>query len=129
MIEQDFWGRYTSSSTGTEAKVYTDSVDLRFIDSGRTVHYTAHRFQHKSAIRWEAYIVPGGALPPEHITFTKYKLLGQEEETTAVEWPDIHVGKLVMVERYTHNPDEPRDMTPIISILSLINIGLVLFDK
>ena len=110
MIEQGFWGRYTSSCSGTKAKAYAKSIELRFTDSGRTMHYKflykVHRFTPRSPIRWEAHILPGGGLPPTDITFTEFKPSGQEEEQTAVEWPDL--GKLVMVEKYTN---EPGDMT------------------
>ena len=60
------------------------------------------------------------------IDFTIFKLSGQEEEEAAMEWPDPHVGKLVMVEKYT---DEPENMTPIIFVLMAIFICLILFNK
>ena len=58
MIHKDFWGRYTSSSSGTEAKVYAKSVELQYTDTGRTVHYTATKFKNRSLITCEACIVP-----------------------------------------------------------------------
>ena len=56
------------------------------------------------------------------IDFTIITPFLEHEEQTAVHWLDPRVGKLVMVERYSDS-DEPRDMTdmlPILSVLSFI---------
>ena len=101
----------------SEAKVHANSVNLRFTDSGYTVHYKVYRFTTKSAVRWEARIFPtDNTSAPQHITFTKFRPLGQEKEETAVEWPDPRVDKLVMVQKYT---DIPEDM-PVILVLAAI---------
>ena len=120
MIHKDFWGRYTSSSSGTEAKVYAKSVELRYIDTGRTVHYTVTKFKKRSPIRSEAVLEPS-----KNIDFIVFKPLGQEEEQTAIEWPNPRVGKLVMVEKYT---DTDNNTTLIIFVLVVI-LFLILFNK
>ena len=83
MIHKDFRGcySYASSSSGTEAKVYRKSVELRYTDTRRTAQYTVHRFTPKSGIRWEAYIVPKTGdrfLGGRTITFTKHQLINWE---------------------------------------------------
>ena len=136
MIHKDFRGRYTSSSSGTEAKVYAKSVELRYTDTGRTAQYTVHRFTPKSGIRWEAHIAPKTGdrfLGARTITFTKHQPIdwesgGRKEEETAVEWPDPRVGRLVMVEKYT-DTDDTDDTTLIIFVLVVMVLCLILFNK
>ena len=95
--------------------MHANSVNLRFTDSGYTVHYKVYRFTTKSAVRWEARILPtDNTSAPQHITFTKFRPLGQEKEETAVEWPDPRVDKLVMVQKYTDIPEDVTDMIPVI---------------
>ena len=135
MIHGDYWGRYTSSSiasTGYKARVYAKSVELRHLDSGKTTHYTVHRFTPKSALRFDAYIVPTTGdrfLGASTITFTKYRSYGQEEEETAVEWPDPRVGKLVMVEKYHTKEPEDDNTTLIVFVLAAILLFVILFNK
>ena len=123
MIHKDFWGRYTSSSLGVEAKVYAKSVELRYANSVSTIHYIVTKFKNRSPIRWEAHI--NNQDRSKKIDFTVFKPFGQEEEQTAVEWPDPRVGKLVMVEKYTDTDD---DTTLIIFVLVVI-LFLVLFNN
>ena len=101
--------------------MHANSVNLRFTDSGYTVHYKVYRFTTKSAVRWEARIFPtDNTSAPQHITFTKFRPLGQEKEETAVEWPDHRVDKLVMVQKYTDIPEDVTDMIPVILVLAAI---------
>ena len=127
MIDKAFQGRYTSSSFGTEAKVYAKSVDLRYTDTGRTVRYNVTKFKNQLPIRWEARIVPHNYFQDnsKKIDFTIFKPFGQEEEQTAIEWPDPPVGKLVMVEKYTGKDD----MTLVIFVLAAILLFVILFNK
>lgn len=135
MIYRDYWGRYTSrsiNSTGYVAEVYAKSVKLRHLDSGKTTPYTVHRFTPMSTLRFDAYIVPDNGdrfLGASTITFTKYRSYGQEEEETAVEWPDRRVGKLVMVEKYHTKEPEDDNTTLVILVLAAILLCAILFNK
>ena len=66
-------------------------------------------------------------LPPRQIEFTKYRPFGEEEEQTAIEWPDVRVGKLVMVEKYTGVSDD--NTTLVILVLAAILLFVILFNK
>ena len=122
-IHKDLWGRYTSATTGKEARVYAKSVELRYMDSGMTTHYTVTEFKYGSPVRWEA-MLEAFNLPSRQIAFTQYRPFGQEEEQTAIEWPDVSVGKLVMVEKYTDD-----DNTTLIIFVIVAISFLVLFNK
>ena len=124
-VHKDYWGRYTSATTGKEARVHAKSVELRYIDSGMTTQCTVTDFKYGSPIRWEAMLEAVNLPPPKNV-FTKYTPFQQEEEQTAIEWPDPRVGKLVMVEKY--NTDTDDDTTLIIFAIVVISF-LVLFNK
>ena len=123
-IHKDYWGRYKSSSQGAEARVYAKSVELRYMDSGMTTRYTVTEFKKKSEIRWEA-MLEAFNLPSRQIAFTQYRPYGQEEEQTAIEWPDVRVGKLVIVEKYTDDDNT----TLVILVLAAILLFVILFNK
>ena len=126
MIHKDFWGRYTSSSLGAEAKVYAKSVELRYKVSGMTTQYTVTEFKYRSAVRWEAVLE--AALPSRQIKvdFTKHKPMGDSDEEVAMHWPDPRVNKLVMVEKYTDDDD---NTTLVILVLAAILLLVILFNK
>ena len=136
MIHKDFWGRCTSSSSGTEAKVYAKSVELCYTDSGRTVHCTAHCFAKRSEIRWDAYIVPTTGdrfFEARNINFTKHQPIHWEsgerkEEETAMHGPDPCVGTLIMVKKYRIGKPE-NGMTPVVLVLAAILLFVILFIK
>ena len=104
--------------------MYAKSVELRYMDSGMTTRYTVAEFKKKSEITWEA-MMEAFKLPSRRIEFYKYTSMGQEEEQTAIEWPDSRVGKLVMVEKYTDDDNT----TLIILVLAAILLFVILFSK
>ena len=130
-IHKDFWGRYTSSSLGAEAKVYAKSIELRYKIINKypnTTHYTVTEFKKKSEIRWEAtFDARGGGRGRQGIKvdFTKYQPMGQEEEEAAMYWPDPCVNKLVMVEKYTDDDNT----TLVVFVLAAILLFVILFNK
>ena len=131
-IHKDYWGRYTSSSRGAEAKVYTKSVELghRVGQHRITTHYTVTEFKKRSEIRWEATIdARGGGRQGIKVEFTKHLPMGQEEEETAMHWENVLPGvdKFVMVEKYTSAPDD--NTTLVILVLAAILLCVVLFNK
>ena len=104
--------------------MYAKSVKLIYMDSGMTTHYNVTEFKYGSPIRWEATL-EASHLPPRQIEFTKYRPFGEEEEQTAVEWPDVRVGKLVMVEKYTDDDNT----TLVVFVLAAILLFVILFNK
>ena len=131
-IHKDFWGRYTSSSLGAEAKVYAKSIELRYKIINRyknTTHYTVTDFKYGSPIRWEATLE--AALPVLRrgikVDFTKHKPFGDSDEEVAMHWPDPRVNKLVMVEKYTSASDD--NTTLIVFVLAAILLLVILFNK
>ena len=124
MIRKDFCGRYTSSSSGTEAEVHAKFVELRYIDTGRTINSTVTATNSKNGHRSGARLCWNHF--PKKIDFTVFEPFGQEEEQTAMEWPDPRVGKLAMVEKYTDTDD---NTTFVMFVLAAIFICLILFYK
>ena len=128
-IHKDFWGRYTSSSRGAEARVYAKSVELGHkVGQYRiTTHYTATEFKKKSEVVWEATLEARGGGRQNKVDFTKHKPMGQEEDEVAMHWPDPRVNKLVMVEKYTSASDD--NTTLVILVLAAILLCVILFNK
>ena len=130
-IHKDYWGRYTSSSLGAEARVYAKSIELWYKIINKypnTTHYTVTEFKKKSEIRWEAtFDARGGGRGRQGIKvdFTKYPPMGQEEDEVAMHWPDPRVNKLVMVEKYTDDDNT----TLVILVLAAILLLVILFNK
>jgi hypothetical protein len=128
-IHKDYWGRYTSATTGKEARVYAKSVKLIYMDSGMTTHYNVTEFKYGSPIRWEATLE--AALPVLRrgikVDFTKHKPFGDSDEEVAMHWPDPRVNKLVMVEKYTSASDD--NTTLIVFVLAAILLLVILFSK
>ena len=130
-IHKDYWGRYTSSSRGAEARVYAKSVELGHkVGQYRiTTHYTVTEFKKKSEVVWEATLeARGGGRQGIKVDFTKHKPMGQEEDEVAMHWSVLPgVDKLVMVEKYTSAPDD--NTTLIVFVLAAILLFVILFNK
>ena len=127
-IHKDFWGRYTSSSRGAEARVYAKSVELGHkVGQYRiTTHYTATEFKKKSEVVWEATLEARGGGRQNKVDFTKHKPMGQEEDEVAMHWSVLPgVDKLVMVEKYTDDDNT----TLVILVLAAILLCVILFNK
>ena len=129
-IHKDFWGRYTSSSLGAEAKVYAKSIELRYKIINKypnTTHYTVTEFKKKSELVWEATLeARGGGKQGIKVDFTKHKPFGDSDEEVAMHWPDPRVNKLVMVEKYTDDDD---NTTLVVFVLAAILLLVILFNK
>ena len=126
-IHKDYWGHYTSSSWGAEARVYTKSVELGHkVGQYRiTTHYTVTDFKKVSKLMWEVTLQARGGGRQSKADFTKHKLMGQEEDEVAMHWPDPRVNKLVMVEKYTDDDNT----TLVIFVLAAILLFVILFNK
>ena len=129
-IHKDYWGRYTSSSRGAEARVYAKSVKLGHkVGQYRiTTHYTVTEFKKKSELVWEATLKARGGGRQYKVDFTKHKPMGQEEDEVAMHWPDPRVNKLVMVEKYSTSASDD-NTTLVILVLAAILLLVILFNK
>ena len=129
-IHKDYWGRYTSSSRGAEARVYAKSVELGHkVGQYRiTTHYTVTEFKKASELVWEATLEARGGGRQNKVDFTKHKPMGQEEDEVAMHWSVLPgVDKLVMVEKYTGASDD--NTTLIVFVLAAILLFVILFNK
>ena len=129
-IHKDYWGRYTSSSRGAEAKVYAKSIELGHkVGQYRiTTHYTVTEFKKASELVWEATLEARGGGRQNKVDFTKHKPMNQEEDEVAMHWSVLPgVDKLVMVEKYTGVSDD--NMTLIVFVLAAILLFVILFNK
>ena len=129
-IHKDYWGRYTSSSRGAEARVYEKSVKLGHkVGQYRiTTHYTVTEFKKASELVWEATLKARGGGRQYKVDFTKHKPMGQEEDEVAMHWSVLPgVDKLVMVEKYTGVSDD--NTTLIVFVLAAILLFVILFNK
>ena len=130
-IHKDYWGRYTSSSRGAEARVYAKSVELGHkVGQYRiTTHYTVTEFKKASELVWEATLkARGGGRQGIKVDFTKHKPMNQEEDEVAMHWSVLPgVDKLVMVEKYTGASDD--NTTLIVFVLAAILLFVILFNK